>query len=451
MADGFNSWSDCINLCPRIQPGGRVPLTLSVSDAKHLSQIFYHPDSKDWFWGSFRYQTEGNFTDHFTGIAMSTNLWAGGQPNGGSKQKCTEWDGNNPEGTLYDMSCFNSGKKLQCLCDFDESPILRMRGISKGSKFDTHFTLRNSDISGGIIFMGLTGTVIRYESLTSEWVSNVNLIKTTASTLAEETSFILGRHKWRIEGDSAKCNEGQPFIPRELKFSGCDTDGEFTCDDGQCVTMEHRCDQVPDCQDESDERRCKMLVTREGYNKEVPPFNVNSYDRSIVPVQLYISIDLLKIVDMEETDHKISFQFAILLEWRESDRVVYHNLKHDTSLNALTNNDFSQLWLPLVIYDNTDQKEMTRLGSTWEWNTQVNVIRDGNFTRSGLEVVDEAEIFKGNGNTIRMEQVYTWQFQCNYNIKDYPFDTQVRNILLYLKYFLLSRCALLRWQWEAET
>lgn len=30
----------------------------------------------------------------------------------------------------------------------------------------------------------------------------------------------------------------------QLKLTGCNQDGEFTCDDGQCIKMEERCDQV---------------------------------------------------------------------------------------------------------------------------------------------------------------------------------------------------------------
>ena len=42
-----------------------------------------------------------------------------------------------------------------------------------------------------------------------------------------------------------------------------------------------------------------------------------------------------------------------------------------------------------------------------------------------MEFVDETEIFKGAENTLAMQQVYTWQFQCKYNLKDYPFPAQV--------------------------
>ena len=64
-------------------------------------------------------------------------------------------------------------------------------------------------------------------------------------------------------------------------------------------------------------------------------------------------------------------------------------------MNALTDEDTRTIWLPLIIFDNTDQKEVTRLGMDWEWATDVTVTREGNFTRSGVEEVDEAEIFEG--------------------------------------------------------
>merc|ERR1712016_544945 len=57
--------------------------------------------------------------------------------------------------------------------------------------------------------------------------------------------------------------------------------------------------------------------------------------------------------------------------------------------------------------------------------TGVSVIKEGDFTRSGLEEVDEAEIFEGDENTLMMAQTYTHEFQCKYLLQRYPFDTQV--------------------------
>ena len=54
-----------------------------------------------------------------------------------------------------------------------------------------------------------------------------------------------------VTGDDVSCHKGEPYTTF-FKLTGC-LDGDFTCDDGQCVRMEQRCDQLPDCDDESDE------------------------------------------------------------------------------------------------------------------------------------------------------------------------------------------------------
>ena len=193
------------------------------------------------------------------------------------------------------------------------------------------------------------------------------------------------------------------------------------------IRIEHEFDQVtgkaPNCRDESDEAGCHLVVFKNNYNKNIPPIG-SAKDGSIIPVNVSLSITLMKVVEIEEVDHSIHLQFQISLEWKEN-RVTYQNLKAKTSLNTLTMVDIYKLWLPLVIYDNTDQKDSTRLGVAWEWSTFVSVVREGNFTRSGRKEIDEAEVFEGSENTLMMTQTYTREFQCKYLLQKYPFDTQV--------------------------
>ena len=138
-----------------------------------------------------------------------------------------------------------------------------------------------------------------------------------------------------------------------------------------------------------------------------------------------VSFTVYKIVAINEDDHSIDLQFQIGLEWSEN-RATYHNLKPESYLNALSIQEINTLWLPLVTYLNTDQQETTRLGENWEWTTEVNVKREGNFTLSGHEVLDETYLFKGDENSLTMTQTYTHEFQCVYQLERYPFDTQVR-------------------------
>ena len=94
-------------------------------------------------------------------------------------------------------------------------------------------------------------------------------------------------------------------------------------------------------------------------------------------------------------------------------------------LNALSFEEINRLWLPLLVYTNTDHQKTTRIVDDWEWSTYVSVKREGNFTRSGYEMLDETEIFRGEENTLVMTQSYTHEFQCIYQLGRYPFDTQV--------------------------
>ena len=122
-------------------------------------------------------------------------------------------------------------------------------------------------------------------------------------------------------------------------------------------------DRIPDCDDESDELNCKILKLKEGYNKRVPPVSKTSKKvKTLKPVAVNVSLTLFKIVAIKEDDHSIQLQFRISLQWKDN-RATYYNLKPASYLNALSLEEIKSLWLPLVVYVNTDQQLTTRLGS----------------------------------------------------------------------------------------
>ena len=164
--------------------------------------------------------------------------------------------------------------------------------------------------------------------------------KVTATTKAPHNTFTLGRHNWTIMGDKGCSEEGKEYTT-ELKMSGCPK-GNFTCYDGHCVSMEQRCNQLPDCDDKSDEENCYIVVFGKSYNLNVPP--VVSADEKVV---VNISLNIHRLVDIKEEDYAIEIQFSIILKWKEN-RVKYHNLKWKTALNSLVEYDIRKLWLPKV-------------------------------------------------------------------------------------------------------
>ena len=60
------------------------------------------------------------------------------------------------------------------------------------------------------------------------------------------------------------------------------------------------------------------------YNKNVPPITVDNIIKETVNVS--VSIDLSKVVDINEEDYSIEVHFSITLKWIEN-RASYQNLR----------------------------------------------------------------------------------------------------------------------------
>ena len=76
--------------------------------------------------------------------------------------------------------------------------------------------------------------------------------------------------------------------------------------------------------------------------------------------------------------------------------------------------------VPNLIYRNNKENDDTR-----SEKSQLKISREGNFLRSGIDVIDEIEIFEGNENPLILMQAYTKVFKCEYHLATFPFDTQV--------------------------
>ena len=136
-------------------------------------------------------------------------------------------------------------------------------------------------------------------------------------------------------------------------------------------------------------------------------------------MKVTVSIALLDISAIRETDNEIDVKLALHLGWVES-RALYHNLKAKLSMNTLNKEEAASLWVPNLIYRNNKENDDTR-----SEKSKLKISREGNFSRSGPNVVDEIEIFEGSENPLILMQAYTKVFKCEYHLATFPFDTQV--------------------------
>ena len=115
--------------------------------------------------------------------------------------------------------------------------------------------------------VGYQSARVEYNSLLSQWLLSDQRQNVTARTRASQISYALGKHNWTISGDKYQCFEGKDYT-LEMKLTACNH-SQFTCNDGECVEMEKRCNQLADCKDASDELKCTILNLKEGYNRRV--------------------------------------------------------------------------------------------------------------------------------------------------------------------------------------
>ena len=174
----------------------------------------------------------------------------------------------------------------------------------------------------------------------------------------------------------------------------------------------------------------------ESYLNEVPI----PPDDGKVLADISLSIDVIRVLELKEVESEMRLQYRITLKWKDP-RVTFRNLKEDTYLNTVGNDDAAKIWYPQVVFYNTKDMEETKViiviidyfGEKlinftffFKYNDKsvITVNRNGTPTVSSLEEIQNDHVYKGEENELILSQVYTTDFICEYNLRNYPFDVQ---------------------------
>ena len=263
---------------------------------------------------------ESVWRDYYTGQRLEnwTKPWVTGKKDAiyGDTHNCLDAKTNYPWNISWEeWECHSFDNA--CPCQYPRQPLLRLRGLCKDSAIEHNlFTPKQlKKDPDNLVILGKTTTRIMYIKAGSHWRLTDAKSDVTAVSRSSKVSYVLGKHNWTVSNDAFECSEGKPYVTM-LKLTGCDG-GEFTCNDGQCIRMGERCNQVPNCRDKSDEKGCQLIALEEGYNKNIPPIERSAFGGSN-PTTVVISMVLMKVVDIDEVDHSIHLQFQISLKWREN-------------------------------------------------------------------------------------------------------------------------------------
>ena len=165
-------------------------------------------------------------------------------------------------------------------------------------------------------------------------------------------------------------------------------------------------------------------------------------------VGIDISADIVSILDIDEISSIFHVQFFLHYSWFDSRleishatcyiihsysyypyfslfvpllRLDYYNLKADSGLNALSPEEKQEIWVPKLVFSNTEN----RLGTLVDDDSTITIQRGGNYSIPDISDVENRHLYKGVENKITLSRFYNIRFLCYYSMNWYPFDLQV--------------------------
>ena len=207
-----------------------------------------------------------------------------------------------------------------------------------------------------------------------------------------------------------------------MSLSFC-SDEEYTCDDGNCVDMDHRCDGITQCEDKSDEKNCRIISPDENDNKFLVPPPLPGEEDFYVEVSFYIQNVLL----INEDENSVKMQHKVVKTWYNS-FLTFENLKKKVD-NIINEIEKDSMWNPWIENVNVENKEKCTQSETAEI---LKVVPNKNFTFEKTPYTDiyNAFLFKGSENKIVQNWDWTCEYICQFDYSWYPFDTQNCPIML---------------------
>ncbi|XP_071540676.1 uncharacterized protein [Panulirus ornatus] len=333
--------------------------------------------------------------------------WSVIEPDGDKLENCAV-----AEGTFQftDTRC----DEAKCVvCSVPRRPVWTLLGTCEKYRRNMHL-VAIQDESSNFFFRGYSDYRVIQSEDESEWLWWDWRNNHTVATLSNAVNgFPIGRQNWTLKRDMCGQAEGET---RRLLLTPCAT-GYFSCDDSSCIPLYQRCDLKFDCRDKSDESGCQQVRFPPVYRPDLPP-EINNSDNLSQPLPITLHV-IIESADVDTSAMHMHVNLNVSMTWQEA-RLKYLNLNEDHTLNRVPYETMQQVWVPVVDFTNTKGNHITQ---TDHQATMV-VNMHGKPSLGDNTQPEELEVYTGPENPMSVRRKYSITFQCQFDLKMYPFDEQ---------------------------
>ena len=138
-----------------------------------------------------------------------------------------------------------------------------------------------------------------------------------------------------------------------------------------------------------------------------------------------ISINIESLKNIEEMKMSFSAKFNLVAKWFDA-RLTWNDLNDDKFLNIPDLDVIEKLWVPTIIFENTENKYETPLDK----KARIIVKKGGSYSLSSFYEMEEVAYYKGSENSLQYSRDFYLMFECQFELHNYPFDTQICTFLL---------------------
>ena len=304
----------------------------------------------------------------------------------------------NGEWNIY-KDCYSvTNSIVACnVCQFEGGlPSFSLKGSCKynGPNWNYYLTQDTSHNNPGYYFEGYKRDHIKQDS-EGAWHLYRKSGQSTL-TLQPYTEGPAGRHYWIYgENEKQRCYEDKD--QSIFTLTTCSFLNDFTCSDGACINKYKRCDDTPDCDDESDEENCTVVKLDPDYRPGEPPKLPNNEIN-----YLKTSINVRRI-DNIQLDGTMTMTMDIIIEWKDP-KLTFLNIRDDATsegdnIKEVSKSKQSQLWLPLdkIVHENAVIGDIEK-GD----NSYVRVIAKGSALDRDAEAHTEGRLYDSFSRVIKL-------------------------------------------------